>query len=108
MESREEVSLRNFSKHHIDVDIQEDVANGRWRMIGFYEALDMRSKFEAWNLLKVLGQDQSFPWMVYGNFKEILYSFEKQRGLSRDERQMEEFRSALIACHLEDMRHEGP
>ncbi|MBA0597784.1 hypothetical protein Gorai_007575 [Gossypium raimondii] len=43
------------------------------------------------------------PWLVYGDFNEILYSFKKEGGLPRDERRMEEFQTTINICRLEDV-----
>ncbi|KAA3490189.1 reverse transcriptase [Gossypium australe] len=36
-----------------------------------------------------LGQEGSYPWLVEGDFNEILYSFEKSGGVQRDQKRME-------------------
>ncbi|KAA3484415.1 reverse transcriptase [Gossypium australe] len=36
-------------------------------------------------MLRRLGREQVTPWLFCGDFNEILYSFEKERGLPRDE-----------------------
>ncbi|KAA3471909.1 reverse transcriptase [Gossypium australe] len=45
------VSLNSFSKNHIDVKIQEEEDNPRWRFTGFYGAPNVREKVEIWDLL---------------------------------------------------------
>lgn len=47
------------------------------------------------------------PWLVIDDFNEIDFSFEKQRGLLRSERQMKAFSYALKDCSLEDLGYEG-
>jgi hypothetical protein len=47
------------------------------------------------------------PWLVMGNFNEILYSNEKEGGAMRPQRCMQAFRNALHACNLEDLGYEG-
>ena len=43
------------------------------------------------------------PWIVFGDFNEILNSDEKLGWLDRDARQMEGFRECLCNCGLFDM-----
>ncbi|MBA0739857.1 hypothetical protein Gogos_013087 [Gossypium gossypioides] len=50
----------------------------KWKMTGFYVSPDSRSRADLWNLLRELGRDQSLPWMVCGDFNEIVYSFENK------------------------------
>lgn len=47
------------------------------------------------------------PWFVFGDFNEILFSYEKRGELLRNVRQMRGFRSALEDCGLEDLGFEG-
>ncbi|KAA3488079.1 endonuclease/exonuclease/phosphatase family protein [Gossypium australe] len=58
------IMLRNLSRNHIDVEVQEVPAKPKWRMTGFYGVSDSHHRIESWNLLRSLGQDQNFPWML--------------------------------------------
>lgn len=46
--------------------------------------------------------------MVYGDFNEILFFFEKRGGAVWDERCMKDFRLVLSYCSLKDLRFVGP
>ncbi|KAH1090135.1 hypothetical protein J1N35_017392 [Gossypium stocksii] len=48
------VHLKNYSKNHIDVEIQETKDATRWQFTGFYRALEVRNKQETWDLLRQL------------------------------------------------------
>ncbi|MBA0845378.1 hypothetical protein Goarm_005758 [Gossypium armourianum] len=48
-------------------------------------------------------QGASYVMVGCGDFNEILYFFEKERGLPRDESRMEEFRTTLNECRLENV-----
>ncbi|KAA3488820.1 reverse transcriptase [Gossypium australe] len=84
------IILQNFSHCHIDVIVNED-GGKKWRLTGFYGSPYTNERDEAWNLLRRLRNQGEYPWLVYGDFNEILYSFEKKGGLPRDEKKMEEF-----------------
>ncbi|KAA3479651.1 reverse transcriptase [Gossypium australe] len=98
-----DVTLRSFSKWHLDVMVKEDGNHEEWRFTGLYGSPYLRDQNVVWNLLKRLSQEGNFPWLVAGDFNEILYSFEKKRGLPRDYKRMEEFRDTLEACNLMDI-----
>ncbi|KAA3478879.1 reverse transcriptase [Gossypium australe] len=94
------VTLRSFSRNHIDVMVKEDNVKEEWRFTGFYGSPYSNQKNDTWSLLRRLGEDQR-------DFNEILYYFEKDGGLLRDERKMEVFRETLEECKLEDIGHSG-
>lgn len=71
------VTLKSYSRNHIDVEIQDDEDAPRWRFTGYYGALEVRNKQETWNLLRRLGRDNSLPWLVSGDFNDILFAHEK-------------------------------
>ncbi|KAA3479590.1 reverse transcriptase [Gossypium australe] len=72
------ISLRSFSNNHIDVDIDDFEIRVKWRLTRFYGALETRGREETWDLLKTLGKQPFTPWLVCGDFNEILYSFKKK------------------------------
>ncbi|MFQ6656241.1 hypothetical protein Gotur_026440, partial [Gossypium turneri] len=66
-----------------------------------------RGRDDSWALLTNLYNDEGIPWFVCGDFNEIMYGFEKKRGLLRDERRMKTFRNVLEDCHLMDVGYSG-
>ncbi|KAA3489018.1 reverse transcriptase [Gossypium australe] len=72
-----EVTLKNFSKWHIDTTVKDGSIQEEWRFTGFYGSPYLKDKNFAWNLLRRLGHDSNYPWLVAGDFNEIMYSFEK-------------------------------
>ncbi|XP_052486336.1 uncharacterized protein LOC128041067 [Gossypium raimondii] len=106
---REEVQihLKSLSTSHIDVLVKGEGAHEDWRFTGFYGSPYSQNKNASWGLLKILGQEQEYPWLVSGDFNEIAYSFEKRGGQPREERKMAAFREILQECHLLDMGYSG-
>ncbi|XP_039034949.1 uncharacterized protein LOC120171298 [Hibiscus syriacus] len=47
------------------------------------------------------------PWLVAGDFNEIVFSFERQSGRLHSERNMAGFRDALSDCDLADLGFKG-
>ncbi|KAA3480980.1 reverse transcriptase [Gossypium australe] len=101
------VTLRSFSKNHIDVMVKEENTDAEWRFTRFYGSPYDSNKNDSWNLLQKLGEDKTHPWLVCGDFNEIIYSFEKSGGIPREERKMEAFREALEECQLENIGYSG-
>ncbi|KAA3462681.1 reverse transcriptase [Gossypium australe] len=95
-----QVNLRSFSKWHIHVIIKEDDIVGEWRFTGIYGSPYLKDKNTVWNLLRRLAHEDSYPWLVEGDFNEILYSFAKSGGTQRDKKRMDAFREVLDDCQL--------
>lgn len=70
---------------------------------GFFWALFESKNNATWNLLRRLKLERSCPWLVSGDFNEILYSCENIGGAPRDERRMNAFRDVLEDCELVDV-----
>ncbi|GMI67799.1 hypothetical protein HRI_000449200 [Hibiscus trionum] len=71
------VSLRSFSARHIDFFLDDDSDGFHWHCTGFYGAPEESNRLASWNLLRSLNDCLEIPWMVIGDFNEILYVFEK-------------------------------
>lgn len=50
---------------------------------------------------------QNHPWLVCGDFNEIMYSFEKSSGQPREEKRMGAFREVLNEYQLIDVGYMG-
>ncbi|KAA3464780.1 reverse transcriptase [Gossypium australe] len=96
------LTLKSYSKSHIDVEVEEENEAKSWRFMGFYGAPIAHDIMESWELLKVQQCGNNKPWLVAGDFNEILFSFKKNRRI-RKERQMEASRKALKDCDLTDL-----
>ncbi|KAA3480509.1 Exo_endo_phos domain-containing protein [Gossypium australe] len=102
-----DVTLRSFSNWHLDVLVKEEGIQEEWQFTGLYGSSYLRDHNLVWNLLRRLSQEGNFPWMVAGDFNEIMYSFEKKKGIPRDHKRMEIFREALEECNLMDIGYSG-
>lgn len=57
--------------------------------------------------MRRLRNNGDYPWLVCGDFNEILYGVEKKGGLPRNERMMEAFRKVLEDSNLIDVGYLG-
>lgn len=75
-----------------------------WRFIGFYGHPKAHLKNHSWLLLRQLAESDDVPWVVGGDFNEILIPEDKTGGLQRRVGAMTEFCSCLDVCDLHDIR----
>lgn len=61
----------------------------------------------TWDALRSLRSSTNIPWLVLGDFNEILYNCEKEGGRPRTQRHLRAFHDALVDCQLVDMGYEG-
>ena len=102
-----DVRLKSCSNTHIDVVMCEGNGAQLWHATGFYGHPDSGMRPISWKLLESLKRQCHMPWIMFGDFNEILNSDEKLGWLDRDARQMEGFRECLCNCGLIDMGFVG-
>ena len=78
-----------------------------WRLTGFYGYANTGERDKSWQLLRDLADLDSLPWLLIGDFNEILNGDEKIDGVPRPERQMRGFRDAMAYGELLDLRFHG-
>lgn len=98
------ISMASITKSYIDVVIEEEVG---WRFIRIYGEPKWNQKARTWEAIRSLKQDLSSPWLIMGDFNEILYNSEKEGGRPRTQRQLQAFHDALSECELNDMGFTG-
>uniref|UniRef100_A0A8R7RBD3 Endonuclease/exonuclease/phosphatase domain-containing protein n=1 Tax=Triticum urartu TaxID=4572 RepID=A0A8R7RBD3_TRIUA len=75
----------------------------QWRFTGFYGHPNWRDRNLSWDGIRNLHNKGDHPWVVLGDFNEILLSSEKEGGNARPNTMMRDFRNCLGECGLEDM-----
>ncbi|KAK0603296.1 hypothetical protein LWI29_003465 [Acer saccharum] len=101
-----EVSVRSFTKGHIDAVIKDN-DDLVWRFTGFYWEPILSLRMHLWSLLRRLGRMGNLPWIVLGDFNEILHLDEKQGGVTRSNITMSPFKEAIDDCALLDIGYVG-
>ena len=101
------VSFKSCLNSHIDVVVHESASSPPWRAISFYSHPDTEKKYISWKLLDALRDQCDLPWIVFSDFNEIIYSYEKAEGLERNGKQMTDFRDCLGRCGLLDLGYVG-
>ncbi|KAA3466265.1 reverse transcriptase [Gossypium australe] len=93
----------SFSINFIDVMVKSEELQLEWRFTRFYGSPYANGRSDSWNELRRPSTLFYLPWLVCGDFNEILYASEKNGGLPREEKRMEKFQETLSECGLYDM-----
>lgn len=64
------LTLKSFSKSHIDMEVDEGKEKIVWRFTSFYGALVEKDRKKSWNLLRHLKHGNNKPWLILGDFNE--------------------------------------
>ncbi|KAL5542373.1 hypothetical protein UlMin_010083 [Ulmus minor] len=102
------VEIKSCSAGHIDAIIDQNLR--RWRFTGFYGSPTVEGRIASWQLIRRLGSLSELchlPWLVGGDFNEVLYDHEKQGGRPRSLSQMKHFQEALDHCCLRNITSTG-
>lgn len=63
----------------------------------------MERRKESWELLSNLKREQSAAWLMFGDFNEIMYSWEMKGKRTRRKAHMRDFREVLADYELSDL-----
>ncbi|XP_050238375.1 uncharacterized protein LOC126687864 [Mercurialis annua] len=101
------VRISSYSKNHIDFECELADNTGKWRGTGIYGWPDSGARYKTWELLHRLCGESHLPWLVFGDFNEILRKEEKVGGRLKPSHAMEAFRRVLDDCGLIDLGWSG-
>lgn len=99
--------FHNFSARRISGWVSVHNQSKRWIWTRFYGYPETRKRAMSWDLLSAINPGGSVPWCITGDFNKILLSREKVGGRARLEKQMLDFREALVKNQLFDLRFIG-
>ncbi|TYH38755.1 hypothetical protein ES332_D12G131800v1 [Gossypium tomentosum] len=97
------VSIQNFSKHHIDSKVRLD-DNKTIRVTGFYGHANLNFRRSSWDILRKVGESVREEWVVGGDFNAILNNAEKEGGRWGVRVQMNEFKEVMDEMALVDIK----
>jgi exonuclease III len=72
-----QLEIQNYSRRHINSLIKEGDRDSYWKLTSFYGHPDCTKRNESWALLRHLQQLHPSPWLVIGDFNEIVSQNEK-------------------------------
>ncbi|KAG2313013.1 hypothetical protein Bca52824_024570 [Brassica carinata] len=100
-----DITILESSPNLIDVRI---VYKGTSSFVSFvYGAPATENRASFWNKLGVVGQGRDDPWLLTGDFNDILNNAEKVGGPIRPEGSFSAFRSFVTQNGLWDLKHSG-
>lgn len=99
------VQLRSHNIFHVDTLIM--LGGVSWRFTGIYGHLVRLLRHQTWSLLRQIDDLRSVPWVVMGDFNEILDASEKWGGRHQPVSGMNDFQEAIDQCALTDMGFSG-
>ncbi|KAL0439160.1 UNVERIFIED_CONTAM: hypothetical protein Slati_2399000 [Sesamum latifolium] len=100
------VQLQSFFAFHSDATISSTDRDS-WRFTGFYGHSEIARHKESWSLLEILSTQSIRPWLVAGDFNEVLHQKEKSGTCQRPQWQLTDFLSCWEKCGLADLSYDG-
>ncbi|KAK6160405.1 hypothetical protein DH2020_003786 [Rehmannia glutinosa] len=100
------VSLRNYLDRFIDVDVE--LSGQAFRLTDIYGEPNVQLQRQSWNHLRNLASNPESPWLICGDFNEVLTQAEFQGSHRRASWQMNLFRDTLSHLNMFDLGFEGP
>ncbi|XP_031127606.1 uncharacterized protein LOC116029699 [Ipomoea triloba] len=95
-------TLLSYSQNYIDVIVTLP-SKPQYRLTCFYGFPERTRRQQSWDLLRQLKGQSTLPWIVLGDFNDLLYHSEKRGPNPHPESLMMGFGDALQDCRLMDL-----
>lgn len=100
------VLVQSYLKNHIDARVQF-LDEPYWRFTRFYGGLDASKRKRTWALLKHLAQQAHLPWLVMGDYNEVISAADKKGRVEVPQWRLRNIREALSFSRLSEIDYEG-
>ncbi|KAL8515129.1 hypothetical protein ACS0TY_014004 [Phlomoides rotata] len=98
-------SLLLYSVNHVDMEVFE--GSNHFIITSYYGHPERHRRQLSWNLLKQLSCVNSLPWIVIGDFNDILHNREKRGRVVHPLHLLRGFREAVNSCSIWDVELTG-
>ncbi|XP_019196000.1 PREDICTED: uncharacterized protein LOC109189827 [Ipomoea nil] len=98
--------LISYSKNHVDVEVTVE-SHPPWRMTCYYGFPQRSRRRESWDVLKRLSTQSTLPWVVIGDFNDLLFQSEKRGNNPHPENLLRGFGETLDLCGVLQLPMEG-
>lgn len=103
----QEVSLTVLTHSNNFIDALVSFKGPKVHMSFVYGEPDVARRQSVWDAISGYAADRSSPWLLTGDFNEILDNTEKSKGPARPERSFTAFREFIAQNDLFDLQHTG-
>jgi hypothetical protein len=97
------LNIVSYGMHHINMLIWDGDHHTSWHVTFVYGEQRVQDRHNMWKLLERLKPCSSTPWLVIGDFNEVMWNFEHFSSRRRPARQMQDFQEVLPHCDLHDL-----
>ena len=106
----EEVEILPLSstKQEIHVTVKVCSSNLTWLLSTIYASLRLAERRILWENLKTVAHLHNLPWLMLGDFNEVLYDDDKFGGNHVNLNKALEFKDCLDECNMVDLGFVGP
>ncbi|CAH9086594.1 unnamed protein product [Cuscuta epithymum] len=101
------LQVTQVNNNYIDCLIKLSESDPGWRLTCYYAFPDASRRREAWNVLRSLAEDNNLPWVIIGDFNDIMYDSEKNGRVEHPLWRTRGFWEAVTESGLRDFPFEG-
>ncbi|KAL6182184.1 hypothetical protein ACLB2K_043607 [Fragaria x ananassa] len=100
-----DVEFLDKTENYLDFVINVSPTGKKWRLTGFYGHPTVKAR--SWEWLRKLKDIKDLPWIIFGDFNEILSKDEKSGGRQKKDEKWQAFEEVRKECFLHDLPFEG-
>ena len=98
-----EVILLSTTEQEIHAIVKVCSSNLSWLILAIYASLRIAKRKILWNNLKIVSQLHNLPWLMLGDFNEVLSGDDKFGGNGVNLNRALEFKECLDECNMLDL-----
>ena len=103
-----EISLLASTEHEIHATIKVHASNLSWLFSAIYVSPRLVERQILWSNIKEVGHLHTLPWLMIGDFNEVLCGEDKFGGNQVNINWAMEFKACLDSCSFVDLGFAGP